>query len=93
MQEKQMTENLTDLPNIGSALAEKLASAGITYYEELAALGSVEVALKIRDGLDPGACYNMLYALEGAIRGVRWHTIPKDERNRLKREFDHAAGH
>lgn len=93
MQENQTMEVLTELPNIGSALAEKLASAGITSYEKLAALGSVEVALKIRDGLDPGACYNMLYAIEGAIRGVRWHIIPKDERNRLQREFDHAAGH
>lgn len=93
MQANQMIEGLTDLPNIGSALAEKLASAGVTSYEDLSARGSVEVMLKIRSGLDPGACYNMLYALEGAIRGVRWHTIPKQERDKLKREFDHAAGH
>ena len=25
----------------------------------------------------------MLCALEGAIRGVRWHSIPQDERTRL----------
>ena len=25
----------------------------------------------------------MLAAIEGAIRGVRWHTIPKDEREAL----------
>jgi DNA transformation protein len=93
MQGNQMTDTLTDLPNIGSALAEKLALAGITSYNDLAALGSVDVMLKIRAGLDPGACYNMLYALEGAIRGVRWHTIPKQERDKLKREFDHAAGY
>jgi DNA transformation protein len=42
--------------------------------------------------MDPGACYNMLYAIEGAVRGVRWHYIPKEERDQLKREFDHAAG-
>lgn len=93
MQANQTIEGLTGLPNIGSALAEKLASAGVTSYEHLSTLGSVEVMLKIRAGLDPGACYNMLYALEGAIRGVRWHTIPKQERDKLKREFDHAAGH
>jgi DNA transformation protein len=93
MQEYQTMNVLTDLPNIGNALAETLASAGITSYEDLAALGSVDVALKIRAGLDPGACYNMLYALEGAIRGVRWHTIPKQERDKLRREFDYAAGH
>lgn len=84
-------EELTNLPNIGDALAEKLAAAGITGYEDLASLGSVEATLKIRAGVDPGACYNMLYAIEGAIRGVRWHNIAKEERNLLKREFDHAA--
>jgi DNA transformation protein len=93
MQGNQLMKELTALPNIGDALAEKLASAGITGYEDLVELGSVEVALKIGTGLDPGACYNMLYAIEGAIRGVRWHTIAKQERDKLKREFDHAAGH
>jgi len=32
----------------------------------------------------------MLYALEGAIQGVRWHAIPKEERAQLKVEFDQA---
>ena len=86
-------ETLTGLPNIGNALAEKLAAAGITSYDELVSLGSVEITLKIRAGVDPGACYNMLYAIEGAIRGIRWHSIPKEERNQLKKEFDHAAGY
>ena len=93
MNETQTTETLTSLPNIGEVLAEKLAVAGVTDYDDLVSIGSVEAMLKIRDGLDPGACYNMLYAIEGAIRGIRWHNISKDERDRLKREFDHAAGH
>jgi DNA transformation protein len=93
MEREQTLEILTSLPNIGETLAEKLVSAGITSYDDLASLGSVKVALKIREGVDPGACYNMLYAIEGAIRSVRWHTIPKEERNQLKKEFDHAAGH
>lgn len=93
MNETQTTETLTSLPNIGDVLAEKLAVAGVTDYNDLVSIGSVEAMLKIRDGLDPGACYNMLYAIEGAIRGIRWHNISKDERDQLKREFDHAAGH
>jgi DNA transformation protein and related proteins len=86
-------QTLTQLPNIGDALAEKLAGAGIQNYDDLASLGSVKVLLKIRDGVDPGACYNMLYAVEGAIRGVRWHEISRDERMKLKGKFDDAAGH
>ena len=93
MKANQTTETLAGLPNIGDVLAEKLAVAGITDYDDLVSLGSVEVALKIRDGVDPGACYNMLYAIEGAIRGMRWHNIPKEERSQLKKEFDHAAGY
>ena len=93
MQENQSNNTLAALPNIDGALAEKLASAGVASYEDLVTLGSIDVMLKLRAGLDPGACYNMLYAIEGAIRGVRWYAIPKDERNWLKREFDHAAGH
>jgi DNA transformation protein len=93
MEQEQTMDNLADLPNIGEVLADKLASAGFTCYDDLASHGSVEVTLKIRAGVDPGACYNMLYAIEGAIRGVRWHTMSKEERNQLKKEFDQAAGH
>jgi DNA transformation protein len=84
-------EDLTRLPNIGAILAGKLAEAGITSHEDLVSLGSVETLLKIRAAIDPGACYNMLYAVEGAIRGVRWHDIPKAERQQLKNEFDRAV--
>lgn len=93
MQEKETTSEFSGIPNIGSVLAEKLILAGFTSHDDLVSLGSVEITLKIHDGMDPGACYNMLYAIEGAIRGVRWHTIPKEERDKLKREYDHAAGH
>jgi DNA transformation protein len=93
MQEKGLTTDFAGVPNIGDVLSEKLTLAGITSYAELTSLGSVEAALRIRAGVDPGACYNMLYALEGAIRGVRWYTIPRQERDKLKREFDHVAGH
>jgi DNA transformation protein and related proteins len=84
-------EDLTKLPNLGAVLVEKLAATGIVRYEDLASLGSVEVMLKIRASVDPGACYSMLYAIEGAIRGVRWHAIPKAERQQLKDEFERAA--
>ena len=85
--------DLIKLPNIGPSLAERLNEAGISSYDDLVSIGSIEAILKIREGVDPGACYNMLYALEGAIRGLRWHDIPKEERNKVKDAFDQAAGH
>ncbi len=84
-------EDLTQLPNIGPVLAEKLHEIDIHSHEELAQLGSVEAILRIRED-DPTACYNMLYALEGAIQRLRWHAIPKEERSLLKQELDRAKG-
>ena len=50
-------------------------------------MGSIEAVTRI--GMtDQSACYNMLYALESAIRGIRWHLIPKEERANLKKMFD-----
>jgi len=84
---------LASLSNIGETLAERLVSAGFTCYDDLASLGSVEVTLKIREGVDPGACYNMLYGYRGCHSPRTLAYIPKEERNQLKKEFDHAAGH
>lgn len=84
-----MTNDLTTLPNIGPKLADRLEQADIHTYDDLAAIGSIEAVLRVKEAnLD--ACYNMLYALEGAIQGVRWHAIPKDKRAQLKAEFDQA---
>jgi DNA transformation protein len=82
-------DDISKLPNIGPVLAQKLAEIGITNHGDLAAVGSVEVVLRIGH-TDPSACYNMLYAIEGAIRGVRWHAIPKEERAEVKDRFDEA---
>ncbi len=84
-----MTE-LTQLPNIGAVLAEKLTQAGIHSHSDLAALGSIKTIIKIGETTPP-TCYNMLYALEGAIQKIRWHAIPKEERALLKAEFDQIA--
>jgi len=84
-------EDLSQLPNIGKVLAEKLRGIGIASCDELASMGSIEAVLMIKDE-DLAACYNMLYAIEGAIKGVRWHALPKEERGKLKDAFDVARG-
>ncbi len=84
-------EDLSSLPNIGAILASKLHAAGISSYDDLVDAGSVGAVVRIKDD-DRTACYNMLYALEGAIQGIRWHSIPKNERRALKVALDQAAG-
>ena len=82
-----MITDLTTLPNIGPTLATRLEQADIHSYDDLAAIGSIEAVLRVKEAnLD--TCYSMLYAVEGAIQGVRWHAIPKAERAQLKAEFD-----
>jgi DNA transformation protein len=85
-------EDLTKLKNIGPTLAQKLQGIGVESLEDLKKLGSIEVVLQIRVK-DLSACYNMLYAIEGAIQGIRWHNIPKMDKAKLKAEFDISTRH
>jgi DNA transformation protein len=84
------TDELTSLLNIGVAVAEKLKAAGVTTAGQLKTLGSVEAAYRLRASAktpEDVPCASMLSGLEGAIRGVRWHAIPRHEREALWRRY------
>ncbi len=74
---------LSELPNIGKTLEKRLAAVDIHTPADLAELGPVGV-LKSLDALNAPGCLNMLYALEGALRGVRWHSLSKEIKDELK---------
>ena len=74
---------LSKLPNIGKVLEKQLNDIGINTFDELKEMGSRGTWLKIKE-LDPSACLNRLYALEGAILGIRWHNLPEDKKIELK---------
>lgn len=74
---------VTTLPNIAQKLEAQLNDAGIHTIEELKAVGSREAWLRIL-ALDPSACIMRLSALEGAIRGIRWHGLDEDTKKSLK---------
>ncbi len=76
--------DLTDLPNIGKTLAVKLNSIGIRTEEELKQIGSENAIIKISTLENSGVCINMLYALEGAIQGIRWHDLDTRKKQELK---------
>ena len=78
--------DLRDLPNIGAKLALELAESGIPTFAHLGEVGSVGAALQL-ELHDFSVCANKLYALEGAIRGIRWHDIPSEERQKLWNAF------
>lgn len=76
---------LSDLPNIGKKLQDKLIAVDIKTPEELITIGSEQALLRIK-AIDESACFNMICALEGAIQGIRWHELSKDRKEKL-REF------
>ena len=89
---RETPEKLTDLPNVGAEAARWLIAAGICTPAQLRRRGAVAAAAAIRR-LRPDApppCRSMLAGLEGAVRGIRWHAIPKAERDDLWREYQAA---
>jgi DNA transformation protein len=83
-----MTINdLTSIPNIGKILADKLSRAGISNSDELVSAGSENTIIRLETmGID--TCLNMLYALEGAIQGIRWHNLDDNKKKELKHFYD-----
>ncbi len=78
---------LIQLPNIGKTLAQKLVLAGISSEKELKAIGAEKAIIKISTIENDGVCINMLYALEGAIQGIRWHNLDKTRMKELYEFF------
>ena len=75
---------LTESPNIGSTLADLLEEIGVTQQEELARMGSTEAILKLAAIDRNRVCLLMLYALEGAVQGIRWHGLSQVRKDELK---------
>ena len=93
MNDSQKIRSLTALPNIGEEMARCLVKAGIRSPDELRRIGSVEAAIRGSPHKRSGpACRSALRALEGAIRGVRWHSIPRDERESLWKDYQSRTG-
>jgi DNA transformation protein len=74
---------LLELPNVGKVLDGLLNQIGICSYDELVAMGSKQVFIKIREK-DAGACLHMLYGIEGAIEGKKDSLLSKEVKEDLK---------
>lgn len=74
---------LSELPNIGKETEKQLNQVNITSYEQLKEAGSRQAWLKIRE-IDPSACVNRLYGLEGAIQKIRKSELPPETKAELK---------
>lgn len=78
---------LSSFPNIGRTIEQQLNEVGIHTMAQLIATGSKKAWLRVKD-CDDSACLNRLYALEGAIQGIRWHDLSTDVKTDLKDFYD-----
>ena len=83
---------LEKLPNLGAVIVGKLEEVGIRTPEQLRQIGAEQAWLRIRQQVDPGECLSSLQALEGAVRGVRWHFLPQEVKDQLKDFYRQEAG-
>lgn len=81
---------LSALPNVGPVLIDELKTIGIETPDALIDAGTLEVAVQLHTA-GFHVCMSKLYAIEGAIQGVRWHELPIETRNRLKTQFKAAT--
>ena len=77
---------LSNLVNIGPKLESLLVNSGIEDVETLHNLGAAEAAYRIFR-YDPESNIRIT-ALEGAIRGIRWNSIPAEDRKELEQQFE-----
>ena len=80
-------DEMGKLPNIGKVMVAQLAAVGITTRQQLAQRGARQTWLDIK-AVDPSACYNRLCGLQGAIEGVRWHSLPDKTKQDLKEFYE-----
>ncbi len=77
--------SLKDLLNLGPTTIQWLNDIGITTRAELEAVGPVE-AFQLISARQASAGLNLLYALEGALRDVRWDELDMATKARLRRD-------
>jgi DNA transformation protein len=75
---------LSDLPNVGKILEDKLQRINIETPEQLRRIGAEEAFIRIRMEVDPGACLHMLYGIQGAIDDIPDKLLPVQTKERLR---------
>ncbi|WP_297988324.1 TfoX/Sxy family DNA transformation protein [uncultured Oscillibacter sp.] len=82
---------LETMANIGREMARKLKSVGIRSAEELTQAGSKQAFFQLKT-LYPQVCLVHLYALEGAIQGVEFNSLSKEQKRDLREFSDCLKG-
>ncbi|MFO7369842.1 MAG: TfoX/Sxy family protein [Bacteroidales bacterium] len=76
-------EDLSDCVNIGKDTEAKLKQAGIDSVSKLKAVGTEQAFLRLQ-AMDPGACIQLLYGLDGAVSGIKATELSPQRKEELK---------
>jgi DNA transformation protein and related proteins len=82
-----VASDLERMTNLGPVSAARLRALGIETPEDLRRLGAIEAYVRLRRGF-PETTRTSLYALHGALTGVRWYELSKDVRSALRDAAD-----
>ncbi|MCW8335064.1 TfoX/Sxy family DNA transformation protein [Vibrio paucivorans] len=82
-QAQSKPNRLKDLPNLRLATERMLKKAGIESVEQLEEAGAVEAFKAIKQSHTSDVGLELLWALEGAIKGTHWSVIPQSRREEL----------
>ncbi|MDA7978736.1 MAG: TfoX/Sxy family protein [Pirellulales bacterium] len=85
--------DLTELPNIGATVANRLRGIGIDSLDDLKRVGAVQAYAMMKEqneGKTLPVCY-YLYSLQGAITGVHWDALGQETKDELRRKAESLA--
>ncbi|EGU36235.1 hypothetical protein VIBRN418_14988 [Vibrio sp. N418] len=88
-QAKTKPTRIKDLPNLRLATERMLKKAGIESVENLEQVGSVQAYKAIQASHDTQVSLELLWALEGAIKGTHWSVVPQARRQELMSSLEH----
>lgn len=80
--------SLAALPNMGKVTVQKLRAVGIETPEQLRKAGAKDAFLRVRAAVDPEACVQFLYGLQGAIEGIRDTLLSEETKDDLRKFAD-----
>jgi DNA transformation protein and related proteins len=85
-----MKNDLSGIMNIGKDTEAKLRQVGIDSAAKLKEIGSEQAFIRLQT-LDPGACLNLLYGLDGAVNDIKWNELPPERKRALQQFYKMVA--
>ena len=77
-------DELDRMRNLGRVSAARLRAVGIATPEELKRVGAIEAYVRLRRAFPGVIKERALYALHGAVTGVRWYALSEEIKAALR---------